>query len=304
MIVDGNTHLGWYPDHFGQEFVEEAMRAKRAKRRVVDDVYFAGDDHHGADARPEAHLQAVEGADKCIVMNFKFRTATYVHHVPIEVVYEHVQRHPGRMAGYVCIDPLDDDHLEQLERAVEDLGMAGVKLGPVYQHFDPTDRRYFPLYERIQKYGLVLMWHQGTTFVRDAPLKYANPVLLEEVALAFPDLRMVITHLGHPWEVEAISVIRKQPNVFGDISALHYRPWRYYNAMMAAVEYGVADKLLLASDWPSATTRQVINGLQKINDVVGHAGLPRISDEVIHNIIHENWRSFYGEGFFELRGRR
>ena len=64
---------------------------------------------------------------------------------------------------------------------------------------------------------------------------------------------------------------------------------------MTAIEYGVEHKLILGSDFPSATLAQVISGQQKVNDIVEGTKLPRISDEIIHNIIYENWKRFLPE---------
>ena len=91
-------------------------------------------------------------------------------------------------------------------------------------------------------------------------------------------------------------LIRKQPNVWADISALHYRPWRYWQALVTAKEYGVLSKLLLASDYPSATIEQVIEGLHKANDVVAGTNLTRVPEEAIAAIIESNWRGFLREG--------
>ena len=64
---------------------------------------------------------------------------------------------------------------------------------------------------------------------------------------------------------------------------------------MSAVEYGVEHKLIFGSDFPSATAAQVIAGQEKINDVVAGTNFPKIPDEMIHNIIYENWKSFLPE---------
>ena len=72
------------------------------------------------------------------------------------------------------------------------------------------------------------MWHQGTTFPSRARLKWGLPLQLEDVAMDFPDLKMIIAHLGHPWEEDMTALVRKCPNVYTDISAVHYRPWRYW----------------------------------------------------------------------------
>jgi predicted TIM-barrel fold metal-dependent hydrolase len=136
------------------------------------------------------------------------------------------------------------------------------------------------------------IWHQGTSFVRPGPLKWANPIQLEDIALACPDLRMMIAHMGHPWEDECVVLIRKHPNLYANISALHYRPLRHYMAFMSAMEYGVEHKLIFGSDFPSATPDQVISGQWKVNDIVEGTNLPKFPEEAIHNIIYENWKQF------------
>ncbi|MEZ6044146.1 MAG: amidohydrolase family protein [Planctomycetaceae bacterium] len=135
----------------------------------------------------------------------------------------------------------------------------------------------------------------GTSFVRPGPLKYANPIQLEDIAIACPDLRIVISHMGHPWETECVVLIRKHPNLYANVSALHYRPLRHYQAFMTAVEYSVDHKLIFGSDFPSATPEQVISGLSKVNDIVAGTAFPKVSEECIHNMIYENWKAFLPE---------
>ena len=61
-------------------------------------------------------------------------------------------------------------------------------------------------------------------------------LLLEDIAMDFPDIRMIVAHLGHPWEEDLVALIRKAPNMYADISAVHYRPWRYWQAMVTAMD--------------------------------------------------------------------
>ncbi|MFM8288105.1 MAG: amidohydrolase family protein, partial [Planctomycetaceae bacterium] len=152
-----------------------------------------------------------------------------------------------------------------------------------------------PLFRKAEELGIPVNIHQGTSFVRPGPLKYANPVLLEDIAIACPRLRMVIAHMGHPWEDECIVLIRKHPNLYSNVSALHYRPLRHYHALISAIEYGVEHKLILGSDFPSATLPQVIAGQRNVNDILEWTRLPRIPSEVIENIIYENWKRFLPE---------
>jgi predicted TIM-barrel fold metal-dependent hydrolase len=80
-------------------------------------------------------------------------------------------------------------------------------------------------------------------------------------------------------------LIRKQPNVYADISALYYRPWQYYNALMLAQEYGTGHKLLLGSDYPFTTPADTIAALRNVNHITGNSGLPRIKEELIEGLI-------------------
>jgi predicted TIM-barrel fold metal-dependent hydrolase len=292
-IIDFHTHLWWYPDHLTDEFVNEGMAAKRVKMAHSPDVFLPSEDMHVLDATPEAHRRDTAEADLTVVLGFSARHLGVG--IPNEVIADYVRSDPKRFVGFAGLEPTDPSVVEQMREAHE-MGLRGIKISPVYQSFDPTDRQLWEFYREAERLDMPLLVHQGTTFARRAPLKWANPILLEDVAIAFPRLRIIIAHLGHPWETEAVAVVRKQPNVFADVSALHYRPWRFYNAMMIADEYGVTPKLLLASDYPSATINQVIRGVRSVNEVIASTGLPRISDEVIENIIYENWRNFLREG--------
>lgn len=210
-----------------------------------------------------------------------------------DAIAAYAQAHPGRVIGFMSVDPMLPGALEEMARAYE-LGLRGLKLGPIYQGFHPLDGRAFAVYAKAAELGLPILIHQGTTFPRLAPLKVANPLLLEDVALAFPDLRIVIAHMGHPWMAETIVLIRKHPNLYADISALHYRPWQYYNGLILALEYGVQDKLLFGSDWPFATPAETAAGLRSINRFTEGTALPRVPDEVIEQIIGRDSLSLLG----------
>ena len=293
MLVDIHTNLMWYPDHMSDEFVEFAYAAKRAKMRLTPDVYFAGHDDkykNAFDSTPEALREATSNCDKAVVFGLK---APYCGiNVPQTIVSDFVATHSDRFIGWCSVDPNDDDCVDQLDYNVKQLGLRGLKVAPIYQNFDPQDPRHLPLFKRAEKLDIPVIWHQGTSFVRPGPLKYANPIQLEDIAIACPDLRMMIAHMGHPWEDECVVLIRKHPNLYANVSALHYRPLRHYQAFISALEYGVEHKLIFGSDFPSATTDQVIAGQWKVNDIVEGTKLPRFPDEAIHNIIYENWRQF------------
>jgi len=292
MIIDCHTHIMWYPDHVDERFAEEALASKLVKLKYSGgQAHAASLDLHSYDSRPEDHWKASSSADRVIVFGLQAK-ATGIW-VPNELIASYVAQHPDKLEGWASVDPNEPDCVEQLEHCVSDLGLSGLKLGPVYQHFDPQSRRQWPLFRACERLGLPIMWHQATTFPSLARLKWGSPLQLEDIAMDFPDLKMIIAHLGHPWEEDTVAIIRKCPNVYRDISAVHYRPWRYWQAMATAMEYGVTHKLLLASDFPSATVDNVITGLRKVNDPVAGTHLPHIPVEIQDQIIYENWKSFF-----------
>ena len=270
MLVDCHSHVWAYPGHLSDEFVNEANAKSRGHELDLD-------------IPPEKHLRAMAGVDKVIVFGLR------AHHsglrVPNEYIAAYAASHPQKVIGFGAIDPAVDPIDETLDEIVR-LKLRGVKLGPIYQNIHPADPRMMKVYQFCQAHQLPIMIHQGTTFVRTGPLKYALPILLEDIAVEFPELRMIIAHLGHPWIADTLVLIRKHPHLYSDISALHYRPWQFYNALIMAKEYGVLDKLLFGSDYPFTTPEAQIHGLRNINHFAEGTNLPRLSSEEIERLIY------------------
>lgn len=233
---------------------------------------------------PERHQAAMQRVDKAIV--FGIRAFHSGLSSPNEYIAKYANAHPEKVIGFASVDPTHDNVQETLRHAIDDLKLRGVKLGPIYQNIHPLDERMLPVYEICQSHKLPIMIHQGATFPCRTPLKFALPILLEDVAAQFPRLKMIIAHLGHPWISETIVLIRKQPNFFSDISALYYRPWQFYNALIAAKEYGVMDKLLFGSDFPFSTPAGTIEALCGFNEIVAGTNLPKLSGDDLERLIH------------------
>jgi predicted TIM-barrel fold metal-dependent hydrolase len=270
VIVDIHTHVGEYPEHIREEFAEQARAAwAEVKLGGTLDEHFA---------------QALDGVDRAVVLAFDAPAAGFV--VPNDYVAAYVARDPQRLIGFGSVDPSTPGALEELERMKGDLGLAGCKLGPIYQDVDPLGPEFLRVCEALERLELPLLIHQGTTFARAGSLLQARPILLDEIALRFPGLRIVIAHMGHPWFEEAIAVIRRHPHVYADVSALVGRRWLLYGALMQAIEYRVEHKLLFGTDFPFFTARQTIEGLRSLAGHPFGRELPGIDPEVIEGIIH------------------
>ena len=287
MIVDVHTHVPSHVDAVPSE--EESWDNKmRPDRKVRLTTTF------------DDFFKAMEPVDRVISFGIAMppdrpavigmRDAKSVNNATAALV----ARNPAKVIGFMSVHPDDPDVMDEMERAYGDLGLKGVKLGPNYQNFDPLEENARRVYARAQELGLPILFHQGTSPVRDAPIRYAHPLLMDEVAMAFPELRIVMAHLAHPWLEDCLVVVRKHPNVYADISARFYRPWSFYNGMRYAYEWAVMDKLLFGSDYPVTTPQEEMDGLRGLNDFAREHHLPGVPQELMEGIIHRDALSLLG----------
>jgi len=282
MIVDVHTHP---PTHRERVPPDEVVvnQAWRPDRPVHATTTWA--DHDAA--------QREGGVDVSLVFNIAVRQPRDATGLPSApdinlATAEFARGDPARRIGFLSVDPEDAGAMDELDRCVGDLGLRGIKLGPNYQGFEPLGAAARRVYGYAESRGLPIVFHQGTSPIREAPLRYAHPLVMDEIAIAFPQLRVVMAHLGHPWQADTIAVIRKQPNVYADVSAGFYRPWSFYGAMRLATEWNVLDKLLLGSDFPIATARETIDGLRAVNAQLAGTGMPRVPDDAVEAIIERD----------------
>lgn len=242
--------------------------------------------------RLDDYLKSASSADKTIVFGGKAKLSGIW--VPDEFVAEYVKQAPDRLIGFLSVDPTQEGWEEELRFGHQELGLRGVKLMPMYAGFYPNDRKLDSLWKYCENHGLPVLLHTGTTFISQAPLDCTLPRHLDDVARRFPELRLVLAHLGHPYEGECIAVIRKHPHVYADISALHYRPFQLYHSLALVQEYGVWSKLLFGSDYPFTTVDKSIEDLLKLNRLVEGTGLPRLSTDEIHAMLHRDALNLLG----------
>ncbi len=293
MIIDVHSHTPQYRGAVPPE--QRQLNAAWRPDRAVDAVYN-WDEFLGAQTPADKSIVfgvawhpgeptggvTGQGAGSDLPGNVNDKTAAFV------------QAYPERLIGFMSLHPHDAHALDELERCRTDLGMRGIKMGANYQNFDPLESRVLAIYEKAQKYGLPMLFHQGTSPMRMAPIRYAHPLLMDEVAMRYPDLKIIMAHMGHPWTVDTAVVIRKHPNVYADISGLFYRAFGYYEAMIKATEWNVLDKLLFASDYPVTTAAETYDALHKVNDIVEGTRFPRVSEDKLETIIYRDSLALLG----------
>jgi len=277
MVFDCHTHL-FGPGHVGGPTFEALNRIWGNGKELI--------------ATPEDHWHEAKRYDGAIVLAVDAPATGIV--VPNEYVAEYVAKHPGKLFGFASVDPNKENSDRLLEEAIEGYSLSGLKLGPIYQNFYPGEKEHFPLYAKANELNIPILWHQGTSYVPEGYLDASRPVDLDPIARAFPDLKMIIAHMGHPWIGECVAIVRKNKNMYMDLSTLMARPWQFYNAMATAMEYGVLHKILFGTDFPLFTVQQTIDSLRKVNDIVEGTRLPRIPEKAIEEIIHRNTPELLG----------
>ncbi len=270
MIIDAHTHTPQYKDVVPEEEVvyDTVARPDRAVKRPVNWAEY---------------MEAMAPVDKAIV----FGIAREGYN-PNDATAAFVRAYPEKLIGFLSVNPNEPGCLEEIERGVTDLGLRGIKLGPNYQNFDPLGEDAFRVYKRAESLALPIVFHTGTSPVRTADLDYAHPRHFDRIAIAFPNLHMVLAHMAHPWQISTIAVIRKHPHVYADISALFYRPWSFYNCMLLAQEWGVLHKLLFGTDYLVSTPQENIDALRHPNNIVEGTNLPRLSETALEEIIYRD----------------
>jgi len=280
-IIDVHSHFWRYPDHFHDDFRQQAKRA-RAGTEVDLTVRFE-----------DYQRQSVSDV-RTIVFGGKARLSGLW--VDDHSVKEYVDAHPDQLIGFLSLDPTQPGWENELAHGHQELGLRGIKLMPMYAGFRPDEAWLAPMWEYAQQHHLPVLLHTGTTFISQAPLECTLPRHLDPVATRYPEVRMILAHLGHPYEGECVAVIRKHPHLYADLSALHYRPFQLYHSLMLVQEYGVWDKLLFGTDYPFTTVKATIEGLRGLNQMLTGTSLPRLNEEAIERLIYRDSLPLLGLG--------
>lgn len=227
MIIDSHVHLvddGWVSDSFliGNARVAVASAAKATGQGVDPAFLVQALKPVISDPTGEKLVAAMDtaGVDKSCIFAVDYGLLTGEPGVPIEeqnrAIARAQKRFPDRLVGFFAIDPRREGALEMVRRGVEDWGLRGLKLHPTVGYY-PYDEVGYPLYEYCQEVKIPVLFHTGS---QPAPAKsrFSRPVYVDDVAGDFPDLSIIMAHMGHNWYEEALLVCSVKPNVSVDIS--------------------------------------------------------------------------------------
>jgi hypothetical protein len=143
----------------------------------------------------------------------------WVSYQSAEMVKEYVDKGKGKIVGGVGYNPLDIERsLRDIDTAIKDWGFKYIYFHPQGFNLPPNDRRYFPAYVKALEYDVPIGYQCGHS-AESMPSEPGRAMYIDEVAILFPSLKIVMSHTGWPWVDEWIDMAWKHPNVYGDISA-------------------------------------------------------------------------------------
>ncbi len=191
---------------------------------------------------------------------------------------------------FASIDPWKGKvGVREVRRMVRDFGVRGFKFHPTFQGFFPNDRMAYDMYQAIEDEGAIALFHTGQTGVGSGMrggmgmrLKYSNPMHLDDVAVDFPDLKIILAHPSFPWQEEALSVATHKPNVYIDLSG--WSPKYFPEILVRYANTLLKKKMLFGSDWPAITPDRWLADFEK----------SEFRDEVRPLILKENAQRLLG----------
>ena len=207
-----------------------------------------------------------------------------------EEVAETCAENDDILIPFASIDPWKGKMAaREARRLIRDFGVRGFKFHPTFQGFWPNDRMAYPFYQVLEEEGVVALFHTGQTGVGSGMrggmgmrLKYSNPMAIDDIAVDFPDLRIIMAHPAFPWQEEALSVAQHKPNVYIDLSG--WSPKYFPEILVKYANSLLKKKMLFGSDWPAITPDRWLADFENAP----------FRDEVRPLILKENARRLFG----------
>jgi predicted TIM-barrel fold metal-dependent hydrolase len=185
-----------------------------------------------------------------------------------QYVAETIRKYPDKFIGFGSVDPRDGmTAVREIERIVRDLGLKGLNLQPWVYGLPPNNKKYYPLYAKCTELGIPVTVHVGINFSLDRCMRVGRPLYLDEVAHDFPELKIILNHVGWPWVNESVAVAWRNPNIYLEIGgiapkyiAMQGTGWEplltYANSLLQ-------DRVLFATDWPVISFQRAVNEIKE-----------------------------------------
>ncbi len=247
--------------------------------RVPDDpswkAFEEASEQYFKDERPHMTISEVaayyrERKMACVIFPVDMESTSGIKRVPNEEVAEVAAENADVLIPFASIDPAKGKMgVREARRLIEQFGVKGFKFHPPVQEFYPNDRSAYLLYEVIAEAGLPAIFHTGHSGIGAGMrggggirLKYSNPMYLDDVAVDFPDMPIIMAHPSFPWQDEALSVSLHKPQVYIDLSG--WSPKYFPPQLVQYANTLLKHKVLFGSDFPLLTPDRWLADFEQI----------------------------------------
>ena len=228
--------------------------------------YFGATAAAGADALADYYRSRRMA---CVVFTVDERL-TGRPHVTNDAVLDFARANPDIVIPFASVDPTRGAPAVAEARRLIAAGARGLKLHPPVQQFFANDRVAYPLYEVFAAARLPVLIHTGHSGIGTGMpggggirLKYGNPMYIDDVAVDFPDLTIIMAHPSFPWQDEAISICLHKPSVYIDLSG--WSPKYFSPTLVQYANTRLRTKVLFGSDYPWITPDRWLSDFEKID---------------------------------------
>jgi predicted TIM-barrel fold metal-dependent hydrolase len=299
MIINTHCHLTTYKQDFS-----EAMGAlyENNYRRKGELNWWTGKPWTAQDfcVTPEKLVADMDraGVDKSVIMGYYMQTMGNIKPDLPEYISECVTKFPDRIIGFYTANPLGGLRtVREIENYVGRGSLSGVKIMPGYDAVAINDHRIWPIYEVTQELGVPIIIHTGHSSLPHAKsLTYNHPLFIEDLALAFPNLKIIAAHTGMHWPEDGLTVLLRYPNVYGDFAFWSTMPFfKIVETMVWAKKLGLFSKLLWGTDYPEYDFEPEIAMYKKVPDYsVRHELEPFVDQRDISAFLGANAAKLFG----------
>ncbi len=240
MIIDCHTHIGKFN---GQDNTPEELIASMDEAGISASLLFA---------------------------NFHSGGGVQTKRI-IEICKEYPRL---KAVGNITYPSLGNEQMETIAWHIKNREIVAVKFYLGYEQFYPTDEKLFPVYEMCMANDVPVIFHTGileSSF--KGLMKYSHPLNIDEVAGLFPDLKIMIAHMGNPWLMDCAAVVAKNANVYVDCSgyfkehvAIEPEEEIMFRRQLNEFKVFVGDfkKMLFGTDWPIYSQKEYLQAVQSL----------------------------------------
>ncbi len=223
--------------------------------------------------------------EKLVLFAWDAETTSHRPRVTNEFVAKIAEQYPDRIVGFASVDPHKKSAVKDLEYAIRELKLRGLKLHPQVQAFEPNDPAYYPLYSKCVELDVPITFHTGSTYWGaglegggGVKLRFSDPMLLDDVAADFPELKLIMAHPGWPWQDEQLAIGTHKRKSYIDLSG--WSPKYFQPLLVTYMTKLIPEKFLFGTDYPMLTPQRWLGDFETL----------QLKPEVRNMILRENAR--------------